>query len=291
MGDLVSIVLPVFNRGSVVGRAVRSLLNQTSRHWEAVIVDDGSTDQSTQVIEQYIVKDSRINLIRHPQRKGAQAARNTGIFAANGKWVAFLDSDDMWFPDSLETRLQLAMKNGLHVVHSECYVLRPEDTESRQFGVPRMQDEVYKQLLQRPGPMFQGLLVSKEALSRIGPLDETIVSYQEWDTSIRLAKHYPFGFVTEPTFLYDCRHTDTISKDSLREAKGYEQVFTKHFWSIFGLLGPKALVRHYKIAADFYFQAKDEDNAQRCLIKAFLLWPFRPRTILRGIQRVLRSGF
>jgi hypothetical protein len=131
----------------------------------------------------------------------------------------------------------------------------------------------------------------KECFQRIGYLDETFLSYQEWDTSIRLAKYYRFGFVPEPNFFYDCRYTEAISKDSLREAKGYEQVFTKHFWSIFGLLEPKALVRHYQIATDLYLQAKDEDNARRCIMKAFLLRPFRPRAMLRVIQRVLRSTF
>jgi len=161
----------------------------------------------------------------------------------------------------------------------------------RRFGAPALHGWIYQDLLRKTGTVFPSLLVLKECLKRIGYLDETILAYQEWDTSIRLAKYYQFGFVSEPTFLYDCRHVDTISKDLLREAKGYEQVFTKHSWSIFRLLGPEALVQHYQIAADFYFQAKDEDNARRCLMKAFMLWPFRPRTILRGIQRLLRSGF
>src|SRR5882757_780995 len=113
-----------------------------------------------------------------------------------------------------------------------------------------------------------------------------IVSYQEWDASIRLAKYYRFGFVPEPTFVYDCRQGDSISKDLLRAAKGYEQVFKNTFGSTLRFLEPKAFVRHYQIATDLYLQAKDEDNARRCIMKAYLLWPFRPRTTLRGIHRV-----
>ena len=139
--------------------------------------------------------------------------------------------------------------------------------------------------------MFPSLLVLKECFQRIGYLDETILAYQEWDASIRLAKYYRCGFVPEPTFVYDCRQGDSISKDLLREVKGYEQVFTKHFWSIMRFLGSEVLVRHYQIATDLYLQAKDEDNARRCIMKAFLQQPFRPRTILRVIQRVLRSAF
>ena len=288
---LVSVVIPTHNRSQYIERAIASVLGQTYADLEAIVVDDGSTDDTAQVVEACARKDSRVRLIEHGRRKGAQGARNTGIFAAAGKWIAFLDSDDEWLRDSLALRLQLAEKGRLPVVHSECYVVNQGSTELRRFGLPTLQGWVYQALLRKPGTVFPSLLVLKECLKRIGYLDDSIVSYQEWDTSIRLAKHYPFGFVPEPTFIYDCRHSDTISKNLLREAKGYEQVFTKHFWSIFRVLGPKALVRHCQIAANFYFQAKDEDNARRCLMKAFLLWPFRPRTILRGIHRVLRSGF
>jgi glycosyltransferase involved in cell wall biosynthesis len=285
----VSVIIPVRNRDKLIERAVRSVLTQTYPVFEIIIVDDGSTDSTPSTVARLAQEDERIHFLQHAVSRGAQAARNTGIRAAKGEWIAFLDSDDQWLPKSLETRVQVAMKNGLHVVHSECYVLRPEATESRLFGVPRMQDEVYKQLLHRPGPMFQGLLVSKEALARIGLLDEAIMAYQEWDTAIRLAKYYEFGLVPEPTFIYDCSFADSMSKNAIQDAKGYEQVFRKHSWSIFWFLGPKALARNYHEAAHLYIVAKDEDNARRCLMKAFLLWPFRPRTILRGIHRVLRS--
>jgi len=103
-----------------------------------------------------------------------------------------------------------------------------------------LQGWVYQALLRKPGTAFPSLLVLKECFQRIGDLDETILACQEWDASIRLAKYYRCGFVPEPTFVYDCRQGDSISKDLLREVKGYEQVFTKHFWSIFRVLGPTA---------------------------------------------------
>jgi glycosyltransferase involved in cell wall biosynthesis len=286
----VSVIIPVRNREKLIESAIRSVLTQTYPVFEIIIVDDGSTDSTPSTVARLAQEDERIHFLQHASSRRAQAARNTGIRAAKGEWIAFLDSDDQWFSDSLEVRLQLAMKKRLRVVHSECTVLRSESTELRRFGVPRMQGQVYKELLRRPGPMFQGLLVSKEALTRINLLDETIVSYQEWDTAIRLAKYYDFGFVPEPTFLYDCRHADTISKDSLGEAKGYEQVFTKHFWTIFRVLGPKVLARNYQEAARLYIVAKDEENARRCSMRAFLLWPFHPRAILRGVRRLLQPG-
>jgi len=144
-------------------------------------------------------------------------------------------------------------------------------------------------LLKKSGVAFPSLLVSKEAIKRIGYLDQRIVAYQEWDTAIRLAKYFRFGFVKEPTFIYDCHLEDSMSKNLLQDARGYEQIVNRHSWSIFYYLGPRALVRHYQLAAELYFKANDQENAERCLRKAFSLWPFRPRTIMRGIQRLFQS--
>ena len=267
-----------------------SVLAQTYADFEAIVVDDGSTDDTVRVVERYARKDSRIRLIQHERRKGAQAARNTGIVAAFGKWIAFLDSDDEWLRDSLALRLQLAEKRGLPVVHSECYVASEESTEMRRFGAPALQGWIYQDLLRKTGTVFPSLLVLKECLKQIGYLDETILAYQEWDTSIRLAKHYQFGFVSEPTFLYDCRHVDTISKDLLREAKGYEQVFTKHLWPILRFLGSGAVTWHYQTVARLYFEAGDTESANRCSSRAFLFSPVQPSVILSRVKRLVHFG-
>jgi glycosyltransferase involved in cell wall biosynthesis len=283
----VSVIIPVRNRETLVQKAVQSVLTQTYPVFEVIVVDDGSTDRTAENIAVLSRVDKRVRFLHHTSNRGAQAARNTGLKAAKGEWIALLDSDDHWLPNSLEVRLQLAMKNGLPIVHSECYIVDHDGTQMRQLKVPAFQGKVYRDLLRRPGPMFQGLLVRKDCFCRIGGLDENITSYQEWDTAIRLAKWFQFGFVQEPTFIYNCSHSSTISKDSVRGAQGYEQVFTRHQWSILRFLGPRTLAVHYQIAARLYSKAGDDDNARRCLIKAKLWWPIRPREILRAVQRRL----
>lgn len=290
MNDLVSIIVPTFNRSSSIRIALESILKQGYAQWEAVVVDDGSTDDTAQVVQEYTRNDSRIRLKRQVERKGAQAARNAGICAALGEWIAFLDSDDQWLPESLEVRLRLAKQKGLHVVHSECHVLRPDKTEPQRFGVPPMQGRVYRELLRGPGPLFPSLVVSKEAMARIGYLDERIDSFQEWDTAIRLAKHYDFAFCPEPTFIYDCRQEDTISRNLLCTAIGYEQVFRKHRWAVLKHLGPKALGFHSQTVAAYFRLAGDGRKATRYLLLAIFLWPFRPGAIARQAQRLLRLG-
>jgi hypothetical protein len=184
-------------------------------------------------------------------------------------------------------RLQLALEKKAPVVYSECAVLTQSENGPQPFGTPEMDGKVFKLLLEKPGPTFPSLLVSKEALVRIGYLDESVVAYQEWDTSIRLARHYCFAYLPEPTFVYDCRYSDTISGDSVRDAIGYEQVFTKHRWAVVRYLGPRALLAHYRTAATLYSQARDKNNARRCSLRGFLMWPFQPRTIINGIRNLL----
>src|ERR1051325_9337896 len=124
MQPLISIVIPAYNRASTIVAALDSLKSQTHSNWEAVVVDDGSRDDTSQLVSLQVQKDSRIRLIKLERNRGAQAARNIGIRAAHGQWITFLDSDDQYLPHSLEARLSIATNQSIMVVHSECNVLR-----------------------------------------------------------------------------------------------------------------------------------------------------------------------
>src|SRR6266851_7698912 len=91
--SLVSVIIPAHNREAYLPAAIDSVLAQTFSDWELVVVDDGSEDGTATVAQAYACKDSRVRWIRHSQKRGAQAARNSGIHAGSGRWVAFLDSD------------------------------------------------------------------------------------------------------------------------------------------------------------------------------------------------------
>lgn len=99
----VSVVIPAFNRGYILGEAIQSVLDQVHRNFELIIVDDGSTDDTNQVVRGF--KDGRIRLLRHPRNAGVAAARNTGLAAAQGEFISFLDSDDIWHTDKLAREL------------------------------------------------------------------------------------------------------------------------------------------------------------------------------------------
>jgi glycosyltransferase involved in cell wall biosynthesis len=259
LSPLVSIIIPTYNREKTIERAINSVLSQTYQIFEIIIVDDNSTDSTISLIRKYENNEPRIHHMQHHKNLGAQAARNTGIKAARGEWIAFLDSDDEWLPNRIHTELSLANELGVFVVHSECYV-KQENSELKQFGVPKLSGNIYIDLLQHPGPMFQGLLVKKECLERINYLDETIISYQEWDTSIRLAKFYPFAYVEEPLFIYHLHKGETISKDAKRGVDGWSQIVKKYHEEIIRGAGFEALLKHYQILATQYYTIKDYQN-------------------------------
>ena len=115
---LVSIITTLYDSGSYIGRTIESVLSQTYTNWEMVITDDCSVDNGPAIVEEYMKKDSRIRLLRLAENGGPGIARNNSIRNANGQYIAFLDSDDMWKPDKLEKQLALMDKTGCGVVYS-----------------------------------------------------------------------------------------------------------------------------------------------------------------------------
>jgi len=249
---LVSVVIPAYNRAAYVTRAVSSIQNQSFRDLEIIVADDGSKDNTAELVAGLAARDSRVRYVKNPVNAGAQTARNLGIKSAYGEWIAFQDSDDEWLPDSLEIRLAEAESRKVKVVHSECLVEYTSTNQRNLFGIRPLSGNIYRDVLLAPGPVFPTLLVHMFALKHINYLDEAIVSYQEWDTCIRLAKEYEFGFVEKPTFIY-YRHSDeTISSSHARGARGYEQIVEKHKTEIKSRLGRKALAQHYAMIATLY---------------------------------------
>ena len=112
MCDLVSVIIPAYNIEKYVAETIESVLNQTYKNWEIVITDDCSTDRTIDVIEKYASRDARIHLWKLDKNSGAAAARNNSIKQARGRYIAFLDGDDWWYPTKLEKQIQFMEENG-----------------------------------------------------------------------------------------------------------------------------------------------------------------------------------
>lgn len=113
MDQLVSIIMPSYNTGQFIKESIESVLAQSYQNWELIIVDDCSTDNTDEIVNQYLI-DKRIRYIKNPKNCGAAVSRNHALREANGKWIAFLDSDDLWEPDKLQKQILFMKTNGYH---------------------------------------------------------------------------------------------------------------------------------------------------------------------------------
>ncbi|MCF2627780.1 glycosyltransferase family 2 protein [Fusobacterium mortiferum] len=107
---LVSIIMPSYNTANYIGESINSVINQSYKNWELIIVDDCSTDNTDEVIKDFL-KDSRIKYLKNKENSGAAISRNKALRIARGEWIAFLDSDDLWMPNKLEKQLNFMKKN------------------------------------------------------------------------------------------------------------------------------------------------------------------------------------
>lgn len=264
---LVSIVIPCRNRKGLIRACLDSVLSQTFADHEVIVVDDGSTDGTAEMLE----SDTRyrhVRCLRHDSPRGAQAARNTGIRAARGRYVAFQDSDDEWAPNKLELQIAAAGKEDV-VVHGDAFILDDDAGEPRRANVPPLSGNVRRSLLEAPGPLFPCILAPRSCLERVGFLDERVPAYQEWDTSIALSRYCDFRFVPRPLMTYRLHGDDQISKSFDSAAKGFLYIVEKHRSEIIEIAGPQAMNRHYLAIAERFLLAGHHRTAARHTLTAY----------------------
>ena len=198
---LVSVIIPTFNRGYCIEKSITSVLQQTYENIELIIVDDGSTDNTEEIV--LSIEDSRIRYIKVDGNKGANHARNLGIKESKGQYIAFNDSDDIWNLKKLEKqmKLMLSLDDSYGVVYSlfdkyknNILVERGPNLES--YG-EQLIGNIYNFML---GTMFIAaptLLIKKEVFENVGLFNEELKRLQDWELLLRIAQKYKFTLVQE----------------------------------------------------------------------------------------------
>ena len=216
MDALVSVVVPTYNRAYIIERAVKSILNQTYSNIEVIIVDDGSTDNTCQVVEELL--DSRIRYIKNPKNSGVSHARNLGIAASTGKYIAFQDSDDVWRTDKLEKQMKCMKENDYGMVY--CAFEREFQDGAVVYYPPKdmplekKQGNILKSLLERNLVSTQTMLVKKEVFEKVGFFNKGMSNLEDYELAVRIAKEYEIGMVDEPLVrLYTM--SDSINSNQL----------------------------------------------------------------------------
>ena len=192
----VSVVIPVHNREGTISRAVDSVLTQSWRDLELIVVNDGSTDATMAIVES--VSDTRLRLLRHDRNRGAAAARNTGIEAAAGAYVAFLDSDDCWFSDKLEIQIA-AMEEAPPKIAATCtgYVTHRLGSGRRTFRIPDAPEGWFKAILDVCKVHPSTLIVRRYAIECVGLQDPSLKCLEDWEWLLRFLERYDLRCVPD----------------------------------------------------------------------------------------------
>lgn len=191
---LISIILPTFNRAHFLPRALDSVFAQTYENWELIIIDDGSTDNTTVVLDEYA--DPRIKY-HFQENRGVSAARNCGIGQSRGELFALLDSDDEWLPEKLAVQLQYMQANGFEISQTNEIWIRngKRVNQPAKYAKPEgwfFELSVKMCLISPACTMF-----TREAWKAIGPFDESMPSCEDYDMWLRACLTYPVGLVEE----------------------------------------------------------------------------------------------
>lgn len=206
---LVSVVIPVFNGESCIARAIQSALDQGCADLEVVVVDDGSTDRTSEIVRRF--GKSVIYKYQHNQERSV--ARNTGIELTRGRYIAFLDADDWWLPGKLERQIAHAERHSnLGIVYSWVSVVNEDGKLLRLLGNERPSCEttgvdLFEWFLLGHSVPTPSVIIRRECLDVVGCFDETITYIEDWDLWMRIASRYSIGHVTEPLACYQVHHS------------------------------------------------------------------------------------
>lgn len=231
---VVSVVIPTHNRSQLVARAIRSVQRQTYAKLEIIVVDDASNDDTAAVVQS--IADPRIRYVRHERNRGGAAARNTGICAATGDYIAFLDDDDEWEPAKTSTQLQAL---------ATCDVVLC--TGDKTPGAGRAGHEVVGLDDLRFGRFTAGgtgVLMAKAHVLRQTMFDDTLPRYQDWDLFIRIALKHKVQYLDLPLVRYNdgdhFRITNSVIKMPTAELEQQFRMLRKHK----DFFGPRLFRRH-----------------------------------------------
>lgn len=197
---LVSVVVPTHNMARFVAEAVNSVLAQTHRNLEVHVIDDGSTDNPRSALEE-VMKDPRV--VFHCQPAGGQAkAKNRGILASRGEFVAFLDADDLWVPDKLEKQLPKFTRPEIGVVYTN---YRWIDVNGVLMPTPPVQPRtgrITNDLFVVNFVTGMASIVRRECFDAVGIFNESLAMSIDWDLWLRISAKYEFEYMDEVTYLY-----------------------------------------------------------------------------------------
>lgn len=289
---LVSVIIPTYNRAELVRRAVESVLAQTYKNIEVIVIDDGSTDDTASLLAPYL---KHIVYVLESNNGGSVGrARNIGIKHSKGDYLAFLDSDDEWLPDKLEKQVSLLKSPNVHIAYCDAYYV-DEKGDILAIKRERRRGNILRHLLidNVVSGSASAVILRRDCFDKVATFREDIDTPEDWDLWLRLAFHFDFDYVPVPlvkirvhsennrnTLLIE-NSRQTIQKiyDGLLANPDYEFYMRRHWREC------KATIRHY--SGILYSRNNKLIKAHQEFIRAIVLSPFRARSYYALVKALL----
>lgn len=302
----VSIIIPTYNRAHFINEAIDSALAQNYQNVEIIVVDDGSTDETRVVLEGY---GDKIHYL-YQENQGVPAALNSGIERSSGQYLAFLDDDDIWFPEMLEVQVAyLEAHPEIGMVHADILILDETSDDPRlkkrrlSRSIPSgyiLPELIVKNVIARPT-----VVVRRSCLDKVGLFDMELLSSEDYHLWLRVAKYFPITYIDRPLAFYRL-HTTNLTRDFAVQQQWHLKALEKML-----RLNPE--VRHevgqdvvdFAIAfhtAYMWFNNESHKDGRRYFAKALRFRPFHwpsygyylacwlPPTWINGLRQ-LNRGF
>ncbi|MCM3727692.1 glycosyltransferase family 2 protein [Neobacillus cucumis] len=219
---LVSIITPVYKAEKFIAETIQSAQEQTYKNWEMILVNDQSPDNSVKIINEFAVSDKRIRLLNLPTNSGAAIARNTAIKAANGKYIAFLDSDDLWHPEKLTKQIKFMEERNLPFAFTGYEIMKEDGTRTGKIvHVPESID--YNGLLRNTIIGCLTVVLNKEMIGRIEMVN--IRTRQDFVLWLDILKRGYIAYGLDEALAYYRKVEGSISSNKLKAAKRNWQVY------------------------------------------------------------------
>ena len=287
---LVSVIIPTYNRSSILFNTIKKVFNQTWGNMQLIIIDDYSSDDTRKTIQ--LINDSRIKYKRTDRNLGCTGARSLGVKFSKGEFIAFLDDDDDWDKDYLNSQIQVFKENpSLDLVICN-YELKNLKGENRTHNMAPFARDFKRMVHRKPGLFFQCCMFKREILNGIeNLLDDSAIPSEDWDFFLNLSLRNPtIGYSPQSAFVWNYS-LSSQSANLLSEAKSLNYIVNKHKESIIQLCGRMGLSDHFRRIARLYEQLNDFQTMKIFYKKAFFCAPWWWKNILYIILLALGSKF
>jgi GT2 family glycosyltransferase len=207
--ELVSVIIPTYNRAAFLAEAIDSVLSQTYTHLELIVVDDGSTDATVELLRQY---DGKIAVL-HTAHGGPSAARNAGIAASRGRYLAFLDSDDVWLPGKLASQMLFFQENpAARICQTEEIWIRNGVRVNSMKKHKKYSGWIFRECLPLCIVSPSSVMIERSVLDEVGLFDEAFPACEDYDLWLRIAAHNPVYLIDTPLIIKRGGHADQQSR-------------------------------------------------------------------------------